>query len=143
MTDNIVVPQSPTSPGVIVTDNDKSWGNSRGLEGKDATFIHSSQVAVSDQLLMRDVVDNKAFFERGLGVTREAIDRNHFTAAMLAKDNVIELLRTDAKRGEQLATMQATILGRLDTMEAKTSASALQDAKNEITLLKIKFGVIP
>lgn len=141
MSDNIVVPQSPTSPGVIVTD-DKGY-RGHGLEGKDATFLQSTQFALANQFLNRDIVENRAVFERGLGA-------NHTALAIMAKDGVIEMLKTDARRGEQLVAIQAqvkdgysAVMARLDAMDAKTNATALQDAKDEITLLKTKFGVIP
>lgn len=134
MTDNIVVPQSPSSPGVIVTDNDKGhYGHHRGgLEGKDASFIFASDSALSRQML------------------NTSVNENRFQMAVLAKDTTIELLKADSRRQDQIANMEARltsnqkdIVARLDIMQANNNAAALQAAKDEVQLLKIKFGVVP
>lgn len=128
MTDNIVVPQSPTSPGVIVTDNDKGHHGHRGLEGKDATFIQQTQLATANQMLNRDIADLRA-----------SLERNFMNTTLASRDATIELLKTDSRRGEQLSA----IMARFDSMEANSNAKALQEAKDEVQLLKIKFGVVP
>lgn len=126
MTENIVVPQSPTTPGVIVSEGGR--GN-YGLEGKDATFIQTGHFATSHQLLARDIAENRAVYERG-----------NAQAMLATKDNTIEVLKADARRGEQLTA----IMAKLDFLESGAKANVdLQAARDEVQLLKIKFSVVP
>lgn len=141
MTENIVVPQSPTTPGVIVSEGNHDYGH-RGLEAKDSTFFLQSQLATSAQLQAKDSGD---YGYRLLS----AIKDNHSAVVGMTKDIHIAMLERDSRRGEQLVELRTLVNAQaadtkyaLALMEARGTATSLQDAKDEIQLLKIKSSSI-
>lgn len=159
MTDNnVVIPANGSNPGVVVTGAGHHGYGHRGLEGKDATFIGTSQLQSDLRNLTdgfgKDITSVSLAVERGrtdtertTALTREvALIQSMEVKNMLIggfKDNRFEMAQFAAEIKAAVGAEAALTRAAMVDGAAKANAVALQDAKDEILQLKIKLGAIP
>jgi len=133
MSDNIVVPQSPTSPGVIVTDKDHHGYHHRGLEGKDATFFLQNNLSDGVRSILRELSDNKAAtVEARLEAQLKTVDSMHNIIRETHANNVA-IEKNNAEVKALVIEKQKEVIDLIKDMEC-------QRLKDENTRLRMSLS---
>ncbi len=128
MSDSIVVPQSPTSSGVIVTDGHRGGHHHRGLEGKDASFFVLN--SMSD--LSRDLSSSRA---EGVTARFEGqLKSVEIEARLQARidDNKYHLAVDKADRKQDMAALRCEMSERFSKIEMLMKDQEIQRLRDAL-----------
>lgn len=138
MTDQVVVPPSMAHPGIVTTSGHHGYHDRhRGLEGKDAVHLHSTQTSSEARnilqqtgafavLAQKDRADQERFLAAELSRTQR--DLAALRESLLASQKTVELtVRDDGEATRNLIRDQ----------ETRQLAKELAEAKQELMIRRL------